>query len=197
MKVYRSLFLFLLLPIMYGCPPDCHNYLATNDYFFVSTPLPDSVLNIIPYKDSATYTFQHSNGHLLTFKSVRENELQYNTAECGNITENSYYINTTRLSCEYPSINIDMFLYQLRNGNVEFDFFINQSQFYVTGEGVELNLPKTDSVLIGNRYYKNVYSIQNKAFSDGDSFADSIYYNTTEGILKIFVRNGESYIIHN
>ena len=54
-----------------------------------------------------------------------------------------------------------------------------------------------DSMLINNRYYKDVFVLRNdNTYNASILFADSLYYNKQHGLLKLFMHNGENYTIY-
>jgi len=190
MKKY--LLLFAVLPFLWGCP-------VCNNKTYELPPIPDSVLALIPYKDSSTYRFKHSNGYIASFSCERQTVEEYSWNECGCADTYKYFINHTTLSCNYPLINIEIALGRYDSIISTLDIWIKNSNYSlpINHQNQIFSSRKIDSLQIGDSIYKNITVCTNYGYYYNDKpFTDSLYYNTTSGILKIFLNNGESYSIY-
>lgn len=182
---------FLML-FLYGCPP-CDPIEIDNG------PIPDSILALVPYNHGGIYRLRHSNGKTISFAAQRYSECQI--MECRYCCDrtNRFEINTTSLTPDYPVFNISLRLSNADTAQYEFScsvgkFFLNipvhKSQYSVFYDF-------TDSLLIGEIYYHNVFRIKpydNNLWNEPIK-VDSVFYNQTEGILLIKMSNDEYYRI--
>jgi len=111
----------------------------------------------------------------------------------------SYEINTTRLIPDYPVFHISLFI--SNPDTLHYNFSCNVGKYF-------LNIPVNrndysvfhsfaDSVLIRETYYYDVFRIKpyNHQLWNEAIKVDSVYYNSTNGILLIKMSNEEFYYI--
>jgi len=193
MKKY--LFILVIIPFLYGCPPHLIEPPMPLAY---NRPMADSIYTLVPYKDSTVNKFIHNNGYVVAFKTSR--------TDLGRLLDDSLkyqhtYYDRTELLSDYPNIKIRLDFDWYGTNSSSFNIYVNGDAFYTNNfiKSVFSSI-KNDSTLVSGKYYKNVFVFKNYhdySYSNYIKFADSLYYNTTHGILKIFLTNGESYSIYN
>lgn len=189
----RAYFISILLAfLLYGCPP-CDPVVLDNG------PLPDSILALVPYSNGNIYRLRHSNGQLINYTSQRfSNKEIMECHPCCDYTF-SYETNITRLTPDYPVFNISITLSNADTIQYEFTCFIGTYFLNIpvgrsqTGEFYHFS----DSVLIGETYYYDVFRIKpsNNYLWNDYIKVDSVYYNSTSGILLIKMSNEEYFSI--
>jgi len=111
----------------------------------------------------------------------------------------SYETNITRLIPDYPVFNISMTLSNADTMQYEFSCFVGKYFLNIpvgrSQTGVSYHF--SDSVLIGETYYYDVFKIKssNNYLWNDYIKVDSVYYNSTRGILLIKMSNEEYYSI--
>lgn len=186
--------LLLLLPaylLLTGCPR-CPEAIELNH-----GSLPDEAMQYIPYRTGETYHFKHSHDMVVDFY-VRQGTYTQTTScsECCDYVI-TYEVNATELTPNYPLFNI-----RIEISNIDTSFFWCKAQVGGCGFTIPTNGPdtasveKADSVMVDSIWYYNVYQLEsNWGCSQGEEviYADSIWYNYTDGILKIIMSNKEYY----
>jgi hypothetical protein len=184
--------LFLLLLASCRCPDPILVDLGS---------IPDSILARVPYQSGMTYSFKHSGGQVIDFTASRDSKYEQTWCEewcCDYVYK--YQVNTTTLHPDYPVFDLNL---QVSNQNIEYpsifawfghsSFYLplNPDQFHEAGF--------SDSLLMGGRWFYRVFStkMMEGGFPMGSIYADSLYYNLTEGIIRIIMSNGEFYAVSN
>lgn len=160
-------------------------------------PVPDSLLATISYQDGITYQFRHSGGLVIDFAASRGSRGEQTWCEewcCDYVYK--YQVNTTLLHSNYPVFDLKL---AVSNQNISYPFIdivIGSSSFYLPLNPDEYpEAGFADSLLIDNHLHYNVFRIRmtNSGFPQGSIYADSLYYNFTDGIIRIIMSNGELY----
>lgn len=191
----KILFLILIIPILYGCPPPCPQTSVIE-----VGPLSESALALCPYKNGETYKFKHSNGHIIDFTATRETIIQYNNYDYGCGPMLRFEENICALKPNYPIFDIEI---RISNPDTAFNvlsiyagnsyfMFTHSNQFGFVADTFE------DSLVLDNKTFYNVQKMKNYGYGYNEiQLADSIYYNQESGIIKIKLSNGESYTVSN
>lgn len=176
-----------------GCWP-CDTIKVENE------PLPESALGFVPYKNGDTYSFRHSNGLVINYKTTRETHEEWSgCSECCKY-EYRYEVNSTRLVPDYPVFTLQFEIDNLDTSNFHCFASIGKYGFYVPiNDEFSGGVEKVDSVKVDSEYYYQVFKLKsnhdNYYFQDS-IYVDSMYYNYENGIIKILLSNGENYTIY-
>lgn len=190
----KHFYILFLIPFLYGCPV-CNKPIKTVDI----GPIPDSLYKLVPYKDSTVNKFIHSNGYIISFQTSRKTEVESSFDECGCSEIRRYYRNSTIMISDYPAITIHLDIVHFDSIFSSFGISI-RNNYFENGNFIQKVFSKTkpDSTLVNGKYFKDIFVFKNSDnFNNQTLFADSLYYNTDKGIIKIFMTNGESYSIYN
>jgi hypothetical protein len=162
--------------------------------------LPDAALKFIPYQNGETYQFQHSNGLIINFESIRETreEWTYCTECCKN--EYHFEVNSTILIPDYPVFD---FQFEISNEDTALyicNAFIGRNGFVIPTSEVQYDFfERVDFIVIDSKCYYEVWKLKSYGsyYNEDTVYADSLFYNYDFGILKILMSNGEYYkIVH-
>ena len=190
----KQFFILFLIPFLYGCPV-CNKPARIVDV----GPIPDSLYKLVPYQDSVVYKFVHSNGYVVSFQTSRKTKVESTFDECGCSVVREYYSNTTTMVSDYPAIRIQLSIVHYDSIFSDLNILL-QNNYFQNGNFIQkaYSTSKSDSLLVNNKYYKNVFVFKKQdLYNNQIMFADSLYYNQNNGIIKIFMTNGESYSIYN
>ncbi len=190
----KQFFILFLIPFLYGCPI-CNKPTK----IVVVGPIPDSLYKLVPYQDSSVYKFVHSNGYIVSFQTSRKTEEESTFDECGCSEVRKYYRNTTTMLSNYPAITIRLSIVHYDSLASVLDISV-QNNYFQNENFIKkaYSTTRSDSLLVDNKYYKNVFVFKNQdIYNNQIMFADSLYYNRDNGIIKIFMTNGENYSIFN
>lgn len=177
--------------VLTGCPPNC-------DYRLIEYgSLNDEAISSSPYIDGQTYSFIHSGGHKISFLASRIREMQ--TAHYDECTEVHSESDLSTLTPDYPIFSCNVGIHKTDTARYECLIWTGSSSFWLPFT-IQIDFGHTyfDSLQIGPNWYREVYKIGNNwrdGIPKGQILADSIYYNTSNGILKILMSNGEYYEI--
>ena len=192
LKVSRNILVVIIwiFLIKAGCHP-CHPVITDKG------SLSEETLNLIPYKTGQTIRFRHSDGQLISFDVFRETRKE--TAGCDECcNEILYEVNTTTLTPDYPVFSPQLYVSNFDTMVHSINIQTGRSNFLIPGLPEDQdNLDRSDSLTINGIMYYDVFRL--KVISGPVNimiYADSLYYNKMEGILKIIMTNGESYEIY-
>jgi hypothetical protein len=192
-KLYKLIVLLLLGTVLTGCPPPC-------DYMLIDYgALSQEAIACSPYIDGHSYSFTHSGGHSISFLARRTREIQYEfTDECTEIRSES---DLSVLFPDYPIFSCNVGMRKTDSTRYHCLIWVGESSFWLPFT-IQTDIGHTyfDSLQIGQKWYQEVYKIGNnwrEELAEQQILADSIYYNTSFGILKILMSNGEYYEIQN
>ena len=186
-----SLFIFLsVLPYCRHCEPE----------IFDMGMIPGSVLDAIPYQEGDTLKLKHSHGKVINFhvrRSLEKLEENYCFDCCDTyLFEEDRTVLTPDhpiFDCKITINNLDTVIYFAR-------ISVGRSYYEVPMNNDTLDFyPVTDSVKIGNQFYYRVYGLADQfsyiVQNDLEEMVriDSLYFNFTDGILKITMTNEEYY----
>ncbi|MFO7616956.1 MAG: hypothetical protein R6V75_06865 [Bacteroidales bacterium] len=164
-------------------------------------PVPDSILASVPYQNGMTYSFRHSVGQPILFGASRDSREEQTWCEwrcCEEVYK--YQVVTTTLKPDYPVFDLTFVLTSQNNDHPGLYAWIGRSDFYIPLIPDERGwVTCSDSLLIGNRWYRDVLRIGrgNSGFLDGLIYPDTLYYNFSEVIIRITMSNDEYYEIDN
>ena len=166
-------------------------------------PIPDSITEIIKYKDNDVIVLEHSAGKQITFDINQRftQEKTYCSHCCDTYT---YQLFETKFTPNYPSFSINIQISSLdstyrviemnigsSNCNIPVVFDLENQPF--------TNMELKENVLINNVNYEEVFKIKMSSWKDDPNiiYPDSLYYNHDIGILKIIMNNEETYTLSN
>lgn len=177
--------------VLTACPPNCEYRLI--DYGLLS----EEALAWSPYVDGQSYSFIHSGGKKITFFCDRSREIR--TAHWDDCTEVNYEVDLGTLTPDYPIFNCSVLIQKTDTTAYSCLISAGGSSFWLPST-IETDFGNSyfDSLQFGQLWYREVYKIGNSRWDGnppGQILADSIYYNTSHGILKILMSNGEYYEI--
>lgn len=179
--------------VLTACPPPCEYSLIDHG------TLSEEAISCSPYIDGQSYNFIHSEGHEISFLTRRVRELQNQYwDECMEVKSES---DVSTLTPDYPLFSFDVAIHKSDTARYECLISVGGSRFWYPPT-IQMDFGHTyhDSIQIGNTWHREVYKLgntRNDRISDGQIIADSIYYNTKSGILKILMSNEEYYDISN
>lgn len=186
-RYLKYLAILFLVPILQACPPVfCEP--KTINY----PPLSEETLSFVPYKYGDSLLFVHSGGTKIAAHCTRIKTRESDgCSEC--CTQNSYEIDNTTITFDYPISEFIINLSSFDSVHVELYVFFNPSSInYPVG----LHDMIKDSMLIDGKIYTQVYTLPfySQSYYSGEYFrlfADSLYYNSAYGVIKICMSNGE------
>jgi len=192
-KLYKLIFLVVLGTVLTGCPPPCDYMLI--DYGALSL----EAIACSPYQDGQSYSFLHSGGQKISFLANRTREIR--TEYYDECTELRAESDLSVLSPDYPIFSCNVGISKTDSTRYHCLIWVGESSFWLPFT-IEIDIGHIyfDSLQIGQSWYREVYKIGNnwrEELPEQQILADSIYYNTSKGILKILMSNGEFYEIHN
>jgi len=195
MKIrYLLLLAFPLYFMLTGCPR-CPETIVLDH-----GPLPNEAMKYIPYHTGETYRFKHSRDMVVNFTVMRRGNYTETTscAECCDYVVR-YEVNATEMAPDYP-----LFDMRFEISNMDTSFFYCTARVGGCGFKIPTNGPDTadvekmDSVMVDSVWYYNVYKLENSwgCFPGEETvYADSIWYNYTDGVIKILLSNDEYYTL--
>jgi hypothetical protein len=186
-------FVYIVLAMMPGCWP-------CDPQTFDMGKIPQDIVDQLPYGHGDVIRLKHSGGHMITFSIDQTTEAREDIF-CDECCHTFLYEEvTTRLHPDHPVFDCSMYL----NNMDTIMYFLNISigrayyQLPVT-DSTWAYYDRADSLQIGDRFYRDVYRLGDQyQFGTGDAHegviaVDSLYFNFTEGILKITMTNDESF----
>ena len=186
---FRILLVFAFSFLFFACPPKCNNQLI------VISPIPDSILNLVPYGDGQKVCLRHSEGTQIEFNCSRSTHTEFVDFErgCGNVIE--FEVNCTILTPEYPLPEINITIQKIDEEYIDMNLWFAGGNFnFIFYES------KVDSLIeyaIGDHNYSNVWAMKsdyyNSYLNQPELLVDSLYFNADFGILRIKMNNGEAY----
>jgi hypothetical protein len=174
-----------------ACPPPCEYRLTDHG------TLSEEAIRCSPYLDGQTYSFIHSGGQKVSFLASRTREER--TAfrdDCHEVRSES---DVSTLTPDYPLFSCNVGIHKTDSAWFECIIWAGGSGFWLPYTSQILkDYIYFDSLQFGQNWYREVYKIGNSwsnGIPEGEIKADSIYYNTSHGILNILMTNGEFYEI--
>ncbi len=175
--------------VLTGCPPKCEY--VEYDWGTLS----QEALAQVPYENGKAYSFRHSAGHEILFSCRRESNIEREFMDpCVSIV---YEQNITSLIPDYPIFDMEFTIRKWDTVNYSVEAYIGHSPFVLQknyGLGVEYSY--FDSLSLDGSWYRYVYAIKRNPYSysvPSGIYADSLWYNTSEGVIKVGMSNGEYY----
>ena len=177
--------------VLTGCPPPCEYKLIDHG------TLNEGAISFSPYLEGQSYSFIHSGGQKVSFLASRTREKRTDFwDECVEVRSES---DVTMLTPDYPIFTCNIAIHKTDTAWYECYISAGGSGFSLLFSSQNhTDHPYFDSLQIGQNWYREVYKIENGWWDgnpEGQIQADSIYYNTSYGILKILMSNGEFYEI--
>jgi len=190
--VIKYFIICLTAIVFYACPPKCEPQLI------MISPIPDSILNIVPYANEDVMSLKHSGGAIINFSCVRLKRNGFMECFRSCCTTIEYEIDETLLKPDYPLPDISITL--SRKGEEYVDMYLGFSgswfSFWLYDNDV-FTLPDFE---MDGTVYHNVWALKaqkNDSYTNkNELFADSLYYSNEFGILKIKMSNGETFNHH-
>ncbi|HRS19276.1 MAG TPA: hypothetical protein P5243_07215 [Bacteroidales bacterium] len=151
-----------------------------------SGTISEKSLQFVPYKENDTIRFVHSKGSIISFTVARTHAKHADYDRCATFIIDE---DKTILTPNYPIFSPVFTITQLDSLRISYDMYIQQTYFTINPELY------IDSISLHTGTYYNVYAIQGyREFPSSKTIKpDSLYYNTTYGILRITMSNGEWY----
>lgn len=183
----KHLFSALVIANFGFCTPDC------GDRIPVESSLPFDASEKVAYQNDQFVIFRHSLGQEIRYKVKRDSGREEGSQCDDCCTPVSYDFDQTNLIPDYPvfelgvnltSYDSSLYSYSIQAGTSYFN--LNIEDYYIL----------VDSVQVGDSYFKEVYKMKNRNdYNQQGIYPDSVYYNFSEGFLKIIMSNKEYYEI--
>lgn len=184
---------FIVLAMMPGCWP-------CDPQTFDMGKIPENIVGQLPYENDATMKMIHSGGHVITFsieKQIQSKEDVYCDECCYTFLFEEI---STHFHPDHPVFDGSMYLNNMDTVMYFLNISIGRASFQVpVSDSAWSYFSRADSMQIGDRYYREVYQLDDQYQSwsgdphEGEIAVDSLYFNFTEGILKITMTNDEYY----
>ena len=162
--------------------------------------IPDHVLKFVPYQNGQNYKFRHSGGLLIGFAAARQSRDEWLRCERCCDYEYKFEVNTTTLTPDYPVFSFGFELSNMDSVNFGFGAWVGHYWFQIPTNDYQASFCRfADSVLIGDRFYHDVFKVKSNygsAYDRDTIYADSMYYCYKAGILQIIMSNDERYTIY-
>lgn len=184
MKPVYLLFILVLLPSCWPCDP----------VIIDLGDVPDDGIAFVPYLPGETISLEHSEGLTITYSIQRESRDEETWCEwcCKNIYR--YEVLTTKLTPNYPTASIEITMNSSDSTFIPCSVYTDGGYFIIPTNKVMPDYDnKLDSIQIGLETYYDVFLLETDSWnkSDGEIYADSLYYNFEFGILKLTKTNDE------
>lgn len=156
--------------------------------------LSDEELSFIPYEINDTIPFIHSNGYQFDFKVVTmERYLSPMIVYDSGKDFITFETLSFAMKSNEPNLyfNIMMIPVKIYEGN-NVQFSLNGNNFIPLG----VDQVDFDSILINNKMYYQVMGLKNNWYDSTLISIDSVYYNKTQGLLKIGMTNEEAFYLN-
>ncbi len=183
--------LFILLaafPTCNHCEPET----------FDAGRLSEKALQLVPYQDGNIVEMKHSGGQTINFTVSRATS----PVEWTDCHSCCYTFlgeeDLTLLKPDYPLFEISISIVNYDTGQYECSFWINNASFNLPQSEYEYELIRLhDSMQFGKKYYHDVFQLfnMNDYLFNNTIEVDSLYYNQSDGILKISMTNDEYFEI--
>jgi len=162
-------------------------------------PLPDEALGYVPYHNGETVRFLHSRNMSVTFTAWRATWPQESSL-CGECCDKiiHYETNITQLVPDYPLFDIRLEIANPDESLYWLTATVGGSSFRIPTNGPDTSTAtRVDSIQVDSTWFHDVYLLQGSWGTPGEEavYVDSIWYNYTEGILKIIMSNEEYYTL--
>lgn len=193
MKYLNPFILFSFVIFLYACPLSEREII---DY----GQLPDSLLNLVPYRDGETYNFTDPSGEVIQFQAFRElvQIKEPRCPECFFGPDILFEQDFTMLKTESDAFNVTFTINNEDSTYINFQSNIGKNIFPIplSREAIydEFVL---DSLYIDSIIYRDILKIPTRLsdlYKDPIN-PDSMYYNFENGIIKIIMSDGGCYTI--
>ncbi len=182
-----SLFLALLIV---ACDPCEHHIIDRGS-------LSEELLNMIPYEHGEYISFQHSNGHVISFFVNRVTKQERFCIDHLCCEELVFEVNTATLSPDYPIFSFKLQINNADTSHYPISVSIGKYGCMIPDKSDSSDIDIADSVLINGDLYLDVYKLKyQESYWNKDDIlrVDSLLYNREIGILKVVMANGEYYL---
>lgn len=160
--------------------------------------LSEEVLGMVPYKEGETYRFKHSDGQVTSFRTKREltgvNEYYEN---CIHVRREK---DITLMSPDNPYFGISIEITHTDFSQVTHFATIGETSFLLPlTSDVGVDYIHFDSIRLDRTWFYDVYRIKRYHYDFKDfvteksGIADSLFYNTQQGIIRILMSAGDFY----
>lgn len=176
----KTLFFITVITFIVGCCPKApvFKYIISND-----------ILAFVPYKEKDTVMFIYNNTKQINYVvNVNRSFDSENCHGCCKVI-NEFEVINFNLSTDYPISDIRLTISAVGKG-------LNISGFN-SSFGIDPQYSKKmDSVIINNKSYYDVFVCYNSFLINEYEYIDSLFYNYSKGILKIFMSNNKNFEIY-
>ncbi len=181
----KYIFTALIIANVGFCTPDC------GDRIPIESSLPEDVSGKIPYQNIQSVTFKHNLGKEINY-SIKRFSGREETSQCDACcTQIIYDFEKTNLVPNYPTFEMEVSLESYDSASFSYVLIVGNSIFNMNNEEY---FTLRDSVNVGGNYFKEVYKMKNRNHdSEQGVYPDSVYYNFSQGFLKIIMSNNEFY----
>ncbi len=181
--------------LLTACPsPPCDIV----DYGTIS----QEILDLLPYENQETYSFKNSGGLIVNFTCERYQEVGTFGCEDYGATGATSEHDTVKLDATYPEFHIDFetnksideddITHYIISGRIQY-----AQSFNIPTPNENYGYEQVSTVTINGNDYNDVYKIPTRNNNSNNTvYVDTIYYNTTKGILKLKMSNNEYYDIN-
>lgn len=174
--------------LFYACPPKCLPQLI------VISPIPDSVLNMVPYVNNQEFSLKHSGGTIVNYTCSRLIRTDFVDCYRGCCTKIEYEIDQTLIKPDYPLPEISITISKSDEEFVDMSLSYSSSwfAFWLSDEDAFV-VPsfENDGII-----YNDVWALKAHRYdgylSQPELYPDSLYYNAEFGVIKITMSNGET-----
>lgn len=190
----KTLILLILSQLLVNCKCD--------DPILIDLgPIPGRILSQVPYENGQTYRFKHSGGLVIDFLTSRVSHEEYLwCSRCCDKFSYKYQVNETTLHPDYPVFDFHIQLSGFDTVNYHPCASIGRSIFILPVlNSSSIENGQADSILMGGKWYYGVHAVKNSnepMFNRDSIYADSLFYNSGSGIIRVVMTNGEYYQRH-
>jgi hypothetical protein len=183
--------LYFVIPILLAITlTSCPSEKCVEDDFGL---LDESLCLKIPYQDGEIYYFKHSGGKIIPFTATRQVKSktveEYHKFSCYRYT---YETDETVLEPDYPiptislSVSSNYHIVSIYHGHSNFEY----------SDSSYIPVIFRDTLWIDSIQYTDVKVLKSYSWREAPDYADSLYYNSDHGILKILMKYGEYYTLY-
>jgi hypothetical protein len=182
-----------------GCcnSPDTYHY-----------PIPTGVMALIPYNGTSTFHLRISTGKIVRVTAISENRSEFEVDPCNSCCKKEFQdqyfiyfqadsggfqatIQVTQTGTEGVFAPARLSVTVNTNGVYYADFQPNGACELQDG------MSCMDSLVVAGRTYRDVFELRNHSSNQTAAYPDRLYYNASDGILKVTTYGGMFYeLVH-
>lgn len=144
--------------------------------------------SLLPYTLGDSVIFQHSGGFVFPLTVTRKDISLEKTESDDGGDYTSFEVLTVLLQSTTPDFSLRFRILPLEMNYLN-SFSLNRQDFYFP----HAFSPQWDTLPINGQIYHDVYLLTNDDMSSQEVLADSIFFNSSHGILQISMNNDETY----